>query len=133
MALPCVAKICLCEGEARFQVMETLLAGHVTQRVLGVGQCMRIMTGARMPNGADTVVIKERVRVEANIAVIGAGERQGSNVRPRGEEMLAGQLAVGVANAFARPMLLCWPVSEWTGSGYSGSRVPASFPPEMNW
>lgn len=84
-----------CEGEARFQVMETLLAGHVTQRVLGVGQCMRIMTGARMPNGADTVVIKERVRVEANIAVIGAGERQGSNVRPRGEEMLAGQLAVG--------------------------------------
>lgn len=82
------------DGEARFQIVETLLAGHDTRHVLGASQCMRIMTGARMPNGADTVVIKERVRVEANFAIIGSGERVGSNVRPRGEEMRAGQLAV---------------------------------------
>lgn len=82
------------EGTAQLHILGSLLAGDCGHHVIGAGQCMRIMTGARMPQGADTVVIKERVRVESDCAVVGAGEVIGSHVRRRGEEMERGQIAL---------------------------------------
>ncbi len=41
------------------QVAGTVLAGHRWQGCLGPGQCLRIMTGAVMPHGADTVIPQE--------------------------------------------------------------------------
>src|SRR4051794_23205444 len=40
----------------------TALAGKPFARTLGAGECVRIMTGAVMPAGADTVVIQEVVK-----------------------------------------------------------------------
>jgi molybdopterin molybdotransferase len=56
---------------------------------------VRIFTGAPVPDGADTVVMQEKVSVEDKILHILDGQLQpGANVRPRGSEMSAGALAL---------------------------------------
>lgn len=81
-------------GERRLRIVGTRLAGAPAQLSVGAGQCLRIMTGAPLPDGADTVVIQENVRVEADEAIVRAGEKAGANVRPAGEDFQAGETAL---------------------------------------
>jgi len=82
------------DGEKRFRVNGVLLAGGRDQLYVDQGECVRITTGAPLPAGADTVVMKERVRVEGDKIVVGAGETSGSNVRPAGEDYAIGDVAL---------------------------------------
>ncbi len=54
------------------------------------GTTMRIFTGAPLPEGADTVVMQEDVRVEGGRVVFPAGVRQGRNLRRRAEDFRVG-------------------------------------------
>jgi molybdopterin molybdotransferase len=47
------------KGIRRFAVIETLLAGYLPKRVLQSGECYKIMTGAAVPAGADTIIRRE--------------------------------------------------------------------------
>jgi molybdopterin molybdotransferase len=47
------------DGVSRFQVVGTALAGKAWQGSVGPGECIKIMTGAIMPEGLDTVVPQE--------------------------------------------------------------------------
>jgi molybdopterin molybdotransferase len=58
---------------------------------VNAGECVRIMTGAVMPQGADTVVIQEIARVEGDAVFIPAGQRTGQNVRMAGEDLARGK------------------------------------------
>jgi molybdopterin molybdotransferase len=82
------------DGEKRFRVKGAMLAGADDALEVGAGECVRITTGAPLPRGADTVVVKENVRVEDGFAAIGPREKAGANVRPAGEELSAGEIAV---------------------------------------
>ncbi|MDB5191146.1 MAG: molybdopterin molybdochelatase [Segetibacter sp.] len=56
---------------------------------------IRIFTGAPVPDGADTVVMQEKVVVEGDALLITDEQLcKGSNVRPRGSEIKAGSLAL---------------------------------------
>lgn len=55
---------------------------------------MRIFTGAALPDGADSVVMQENVAREGDVAVITSRTRVGQNVRKRGEDLRAGDVAV---------------------------------------
>jgi molybdopterin molybdotransferase len=57
---------------------------------VGPGQCVRIMTGAVMPAGTDTVVIQEVTKKENGRIVIPAGQKAKQNVRYAGEDLKAG-------------------------------------------
>jgi len=63
------------------------------------------MTGASVPEGADTVIMQEQVRRDGDSAVIGAGHRAGDNVRPAGEDLRRGETAVA-AGTCIRPAQL---------------------------
>jgi molybdopterin molybdotransferase len=85
------------------RTVATVFAGASPTVGVGVGECVRIMTGAPMPPGLDTVVPFElcRVtgdRVEIPIGVIRAGE----NRRRRGEDLTAGLPALS-AGRWLRP------------------------------
>ena len=82
------------EGSASFEVIGTSWAGRPFTGDVGRGQCVRIMTGAMLPETTDTVVMQERVRLEQGRAVIEAGHRAGQNVRPVGEDIRRGELAL---------------------------------------
>jgi molybdopterin molybdotransferase len=79
-------------GQRRFHLVGTRLAGDSTATMIGVGECLRITTGAPIPDGADTVVIKEHVEVDGDSVVIRAGEVAGSHVRPPGEDFREGEI-----------------------------------------
>ena len=63
---------------------------------------MRIFTGAPMPDGADTVFMQEDVRLDGDgRVVLPAGLKPGANVRPAGEDIPAGTVALAEGPAAA--------------------------------
>ena len=65
-------------------------AGPATVFDVGRGECARITTGAPLPPGTDTVVMKERTVVEGDRVRILEPVASGRNVRRRGEDVAAG-------------------------------------------
>ena len=65
-------------------------AGRVFPEKVQAGQCVRVMTGAVMPQGTDSVVVQEVCRSEAERITIPAGQKAGQNVRAAGEDLKAG-------------------------------------------
>jgi molybdopterin molybdotransferase len=66
------------------------LAGRPFHGKVGPGQCVRIMTGAVMPQGTDTVVIQEIVKKQGNRISVPAGQKPRQNVRYAGEDLKVG-------------------------------------------
>jgi len=79
------------EGERELQVIATALAGQPFAGEVGAGQSVRIMTGAKMPAGADTVIMQEHTERDGETLRIGAGHRSGQNVRAAGEDLARGK------------------------------------------
>ena len=77
------------------QVVGTALAGAAWQGQVGPGQCVRIMTGAVMPEGLDTVAPQELVKVSGEQIRIAPGTlRPGDNRRFKGEDLMQGHPAL---------------------------------------
>jgi molybdopterin molybdotransferase len=73
----------------------TAFAGTPFSGSVGDGECVRIMTGAVMPAGLDTVVPQELCRVDGEHIRVEPGViRAGENRRLRGEDLRAGRPAV---------------------------------------
>ena len=90
-------------GETVFEVAGSGFAGGGVATAVGPGQCVRIMTGATMPAGLDTVVPQEFVRVDGPRIVLAAGVvRQGENRRLAGEDLARGATALA-AGRLLRP------------------------------
>ena len=77
------------------EVVGTALAGRAWQGAVRAGQCVKIMTGAIMPQGLDTVVPQELVKVRDKSISIPPGLLQpGDNRRLRGEDLAQGKPAL---------------------------------------
>ncbi|MBU0654034.1 MAG: bifunctional molybdopterin-guanine dinucleotide biosynthesis adaptor protein MobB/molybdopterin molybdotransferase MoeA [Gammaproteobacteria bacterium] len=71
-----------------YRIIGTAFAGVPFTAGCGKGECVRIMTGAPMPAGTDTVVMQEQTEAGAQDFVrIGAGHRAGQNIRQAGEDI----------------------------------------------
>jgi molybdopterin molybdotransferase len=70
----------------------TALAGRPFGGKVGRGQCVRVMTGAVMPEGTDTVVVQEVVQRddENKKVLVPTGQKAGQNVRYAGEDLKVG-------------------------------------------
>lgn len=70
-------------------------AGAAELSMLQGNQAMRIFTGAPVPTGADTVVMQEKVEVNNDrLHMLDEQLKAGSNVRLKGSEIKAGELAL---------------------------------------
>ncbi|MEE9429250.1 MAG: gephyrin-like molybdotransferase Glp [Paracoccaceae bacterium] len=79
---------------AKLKIIGQSAAGHGFSGQVAPGQCVRIFTGAPLPNGADLVVIQEDVaRQGETIALQGLPEKSG-HVRPAGGDFCAGEQLV---------------------------------------
>jgi molybdopterin molybdotransferase len=79
----------------RLRVVGTALAGKAWAGACGAGECVRIMTGAVMPAGLDTVVPQELAQIEGEHINLAADLLQtGDNRRLLGEDLMAGQPAL---------------------------------------
>lgn len=91
------------DGTATLEVIADLPAGSVFHGALASGQAIRIMTGAPMPAGADTVIPQELVEREGPVRIPPIAK--GANVRRRGEDVAAGATVIA-AGAALRPQEL---------------------------
>ncbi len=81
--------------DLNLRVVGTAYAGAAWQGEVGPGECVKIMTGAVMPAGLDTVVPVEFTRSEGETVTLPAGCVQpGDNRRLLGEDLMAGEPAL---------------------------------------
>ena len=81
-------------GDSRCRIAGKALAGVPYRGRVAAGEAIRVMTGAVMPDGLDTVVAQEFVREEAGEVIIPAGQVHGQHRRLRGEDLAAGSAAL---------------------------------------
>lgn len=110
------------DAPVRLAVIATIAAGHPSDVAIESGQAARIMTGAPVPAGADTVVRFEETdegrggRPDAPVVAVQRAGRVGDNVRHPGEDVRAGAvvLAAGTPLRAAEIGLLAslgWPLA----------------------
>jgi molybdopterin molybdotransferase len=81
--------------ELTLEIAGTALAGKAWAGTVGATQCLKIMTGAVMPGGLDTVVPQEMVQTDGHRITVPAGAlRQGDNRRFKGEDLCQGRPAL---------------------------------------
>jgi len=78
----------------RLRVIGEVAAGHEAGVSVGSGEAVRIMTGAPVPAGADTVVRFEETRSEGDEVVLLDPPSPGKNVRQAGEDVREGQVVL---------------------------------------
>ena len=81
------------------RVTETVPAGGFPTRAVERGTATRIMTGAPVPDGADTVVRVEDTDGGTRQVEIRSDRDAGKNIRPRGEDIVEGRTAIPAGTA----------------------------------
>lgn len=75
-----------------YNIVAEVLAGYAYDKELQLGESVKIMTGAPVPLGADTVVMREQAIEESDtVSFPNALIKQGQNVRQAGEDLSIGQ------------------------------------------
>ncbi|HGS4650107.1 TPA: bifunctional molybdopterin-guanine dinucleotide biosynthesis adaptor protein MobB/molybdopterin molybdotransferase MoeA [Vibrio cholerae] len=75
-----------------YRVVAEVLAGSHYAKTVELGEAVKIMTGAPMPLGADTVVMREQATQNGDVvSFAGAKIKAGQNVRQAGEDLAQGQ------------------------------------------
>lgn len=74
----------------KLKIAGSAFAGRAFAGRIGEGECVRIMTGALIPDGCDCVVMQEEVRIDGATVEIGGGRRPGENIRRAGEDIAMG-------------------------------------------
>lgn len=82
-------------GSAELTVVGSAFAGEPYGAGIDRGECVRIMTGGKMPAGADTVIMQEDVERDGDRIRTRPGHSKGQHVRHAGEDMAAGQAVLG--------------------------------------
>ncbi len=82
------------EKPAVLKVVESLPAGHVSEKRLNPGEAVKIMTGALAPDGADTVVMVEYTERDGDRVKIFKNAAKGDHIRRTGEDVREGELVI---------------------------------------
>ena len=77
----------------RLRVVGELAAGHAPTTAVGDGEAIRIMTGAPMPDGADSVVMVEYTERDGDAVRVLHAARPGDHVRAAGGDLAPGAVS----------------------------------------
>lgn len=78
------------DPEAMFRVIGESAAGHGFDGRVGPGECVRIFTGAPLPDGTNRVIIQEDVERKGNLITLARTLDKGPHVRPAGADFKPG-------------------------------------------
>jgi molybdopterin molybdotransferase len=85
----------LAQIPATLEIIEDIKAGDMPVRVVGAGQCARIMTGAPVPQGADAVIrVEDTQAISESNAQINRTVKPGNDIRRLGENMRNGEVVL---------------------------------------
>ncbi|MBW3552246.1 MAG: molybdopterin molybdotransferase MoeA [Gemmatimonadetes bacterium] len=89
------------DAPVRLRVVDDIPAGGFPSRPIGPGEAARIMTGAPVPEGADSAVRVEHTDAGEDMVEIRQERDAGSNIRRRGEDLTAGAVALAAGTAIS--------------------------------
>ena len=82
----------LAAGQSTFRVIEVITAGQIPRKTVGIGEAAQIMTGAPLPEGADTVIkVEQTRRVGETVEIASTPVPPGTNVILRGTSARTGE------------------------------------------
>ena len=84
------ANVIPAKGTQALTQVATVYAGMPYTGTVAPGQCVRIMTGAAIPAGSDTVVMQEQVSLAGDQITVNSEQQPGQNVRHAGEDIKRG-------------------------------------------
>lgn len=90
---------------ARLRLIDTVYAGHLPSRPVGPGEASRIFTGAPLPEGANAVVRQEATVPGEGFVDICISVPPGKDLRPVGEDILAGTPLLRAGQRIDAPVL----------------------------
>ncbi len=87
------------DADTRLKIVGESFAGGALPVAIGNGECVKIMTGAQLPEGADVIVPVEETKVSSSVVgseveIISAQRKAGTHLRFAGEDLKSGQVAV---------------------------------------
>jgi len=100
-----LAAVGMTATQSKFRVVGTSWAGKPYSGTVKPGECVRIMTGAALPSGTDTVLMQEFVSLENGYLIAPDRVPPGDNVRAAGEDLAKGQLALSKGKQIMPPEL----------------------------
>ncbi len=77
-----------------FELIEVVPAGILPKFPLKPGQCSKIMTGAMVPEGADTMIMVEYTQMLADGKILFLKDKTSSNIAWQAEDVKQGQLVL---------------------------------------
>jgi molybdopterin molybdotransferase len=80
--------------KSTYKIIGEVQAGAAKNTALQHGEAVRIFTGARVPDDADTVIIQENTSREADVLTINKMPAFHANIRPVGEQVQLGDLVL---------------------------------------
>ena len=86
----------------RLTVIGESIAGRPFAGTVGAGECVRIMTGAVVPAGANTVEMQENTTRDGEYITLNRATPPRANIRYRGEELTRGETVLQPALGCAR-------------------------------
>ncbi|MES2849007.1 MAG: molybdopterin molybdotransferase MoeA [Bacteroidota bacterium] len=111
------------DGIRTYTLAETIFAGMISTKSINKGECYKIMTGAAVPAGANTVIRKEDVEENENRLTVTVSEiKPGQNIALMGSD-----IKKGVAVINASQMIREGTVTTLASLGYDEVKV-ASLP-----
>ena len=81
-----------------YSIVGEVKAGDSQQPSLKKGEALRIFTGAPVPDSANAIIIQEEVVVKGNEIIVKASPRKQQNIRPLGEQVKKGGLALKIGD-----------------------------------
>ena len=87
------------ENPLQLKVIEDIPAGKVALKKIKKGEAARIMTGAVIPEGADSVIRQEDTKKNGRTVIIYTAAKKGENIRSAGEDVRKGDLIVNRRSA----------------------------------
>lgn len=81
-------------GYAQLKVVGKCLAGHPFKGTVNRGEAVRIMTGAPIPSGADTIVMQEHAQLQGEYISINERHKPRQHLRYAGEDIRKGGVAI---------------------------------------
>lgn len=82
------------KNPVRLKIAEEIPAGKIPRRKIGAGEAARIMTGAMIPAGADTVLRQENTKRDGGEIVVFAPVAKKTDIRFAGEDVRRGKLVI---------------------------------------
>lgn len=93
-------------GQRTFSIEKTIAAGLPKSSLENAGHCVQIMTGAILPQGADTVIRYEDITIENGTATLNEEVFPQQNIHLKGEDKKAGEVVLEAGKILDAPDLI---------------------------